>query len=100
MWSSRHDSAGTTVALMYCCFVLPNSKEGRSMEPRQLRLPGFTRFWALEISRVRVRELQPRRPVRQRIFVPIRAVEKKHALVGSDEPPLAHLPPACKHRTA
>ena len=34
--------AGTTAALVYCCLVLPNSKEGRSMEPRQLRLPGFT----------------------------------------------------------
>ena len=28
------------------CLVLPNSQEGRSMEPRQLRLPGFTRLWA------------------------------------------------------
>jgi hypothetical protein len=42
----RHESAGTTVTLMYCCVVLPISKEKRSMEPRQLRLPGFTRFWA------------------------------------------------------
>jgi len=46
MSSNRHNRAGTTVSFMYCCLVLPNSKEGRSMEPRQLRLPGFTRFWA------------------------------------------------------
>src|SRR5947209_16838832 len=76
MCFSRDESAGTTVSLMYCCFVLPNSKEGRSMEPRQLRLPGFTRFWGLEIPRVRIRELQPLRPVRQRVFVAVGAIEQ------------------------
>src|SRR4051812_17322799 len=45
-----YDSAGTTVLPVYCCLVLLNSKEGRSMEPRQLRLPGFTRLWASRSS--------------------------------------------------
>ena len=36
---------GTTEALSYCCYVLPDRKRKRSMEPRQLRLPGFTRLW-------------------------------------------------------
>ena len=65
--------------------VLPNSKEGRSMEPRRLRLPGFTRFWALEFRRVRFGERQALRMIRQRVFVPIRAVEQQHALIPSDE---------------
>ena len=43
----RHKTTGTTVSLMYCCCVLRKSKDGRSMEPRQLRLPGFTRLWAI-----------------------------------------------------
>jgi hypothetical protein len=32
----------------YGRFVLRESKDKRSMEPRQLRLPGFTRFWVFE----------------------------------------------------
>jgi hypothetical protein len=50
MSCSRHNRAGTTISFMYCCFVLLKSKDGRSMEPRQLRLPGFTRLWALRIA--------------------------------------------------
>src|SRR3954447_15957214 len=43
--SEPHFRAGTTVSLSYCHHVLRSSKEQRSMEPRQLRLPGFTRLW-------------------------------------------------------
>ena len=47
--SSRREFRWNNRRLMYCCLVLLNSKEKRSMEPRQLRLPGFTRFWAREL---------------------------------------------------
>ena len=34
------------------CPVLRDSKEKRSMEPRQLRLPGFTRLWGQRLGRL------------------------------------------------
>ena len=36
--------------VVYRRLVLRNSKEDPSMEPRQLRLPGFTRLWGTAIS--------------------------------------------------
>src|SRR5438034_141924 len=95
------------------------------MEPRQLRLPGFTRLWApprdgrgtarrrasgggggvqvsnplrqtfglppprerggSKILRFRAFQRQPLRPVGQRIFVAVGAIEQQYALVATDE---------------
>src|SRR4051794_5636102 len=75
------------------------------MEPRQLRLPGFTRlwaseFWASERRRIRIRERQPLRAVGQRVFVSIRAIEQQHALILADEAAFERLPPCRDHRAA
>src|SRR4029079_4790999 len=75
------------------------------MEPRQLRLPGFTRFWTREIlrserRRVRIRQPQALRPVRQRVFVAVRAVEQQHTLPTADESPLPGQTPRGEHGTA
>ena len=55
------------------------------MEPRQLRLPGFTRLWASEIRRIRISQRQPLRPVGQRILVPVRAVEQQRRFIARDQ---------------
>ena len=43
----------------YVFLVLRDSKEKRSMEPRQLRLPGFTRLWAHRIPALALQEPHP-----------------------------------------
>src|SRR5439155_7424836 len=74
-------------------------------EPRQLRLPGFTRLWAwrsaalLESARIRLRQRQPLRTIRQGIFIPVRAIEQQHPLVPSDHSALQRQPPRRQHRT-
>jgi hypothetical protein len=42
--------AGREAPIGYGSIVLRDSKEKRSMEPRQLRLPGFTRLWAAAMA--------------------------------------------------
>ena len=109
---SRHESAGSAVRVVYCSPVLRSSKEKRSMEPRQLRLPGFTFMCSceergpdvfvgmlpafagvLKSRRLRFRQHEPPRRVRQRVFVAVRAVEQKHALVAPHQSALLRLPP-------
>src|SRR3954469_6498937 len=93
MHSFLSGGTGTTISLVYCFCVLQTSKEERSMEPRQLRLPGFTRLWASESRRVGLRQLEPLRAIGQGIFVPVRAVEQQDALLLGDQPPQQGLPP-------
>src|SRR5881394_3894913 len=104
MLKETRETAGTTISLMYCCFVLPNSKEGRSMEPRQLRLPGFTRFRPgfvrSKCRRIGLRQHEPLRPVGQRILVAVGTVEQQHTLVRSDEPLAFRVPPRRKDGAA
>src|SRR5437868_4661011 len=93
-------SAGTTARFGYYYCVFGTSKEEPNMEPRQLRLPGFTRLWASERRRIGLRQLQPLRSIGQRIFVAVGAVEQQHALVAADQPPLQRLAPSRQHRPA
>ena len=70
------------------------------MEPRQLRLPGFTRSGASEFRHIRIRQRNPRRAVRQRIFVAVGAIEQDDPLVLPDQPALQRAAPSRDHRAA
>src|SRR5437016_1445739 len=75
------------------------------MEPRQLRLPGFTRLWASEFvgsqpHRIRICQRQSLGPIRERIFVPVRAVEQQHLLATAHQSTFERLVPGREYRAA
>ena len=75
-------------------------KRNEAWSPGSFRLPGFTRLWALETrSGLASVKLQLRRPIRQRVFVAVRAVEQQHPLVLADQA-LASAPCAMPASTA
>src|SRR6476646_8630139 len=76
-------------AIVLVCFA--TRKRNEAWSPGNFGCRGL--LLCAERARVGARQLQPLRPVGQRIFVAVGAVEQQHALVLPDQPTLQRPPP-------